>query len=130
MLGSELLPAGHYTQIRLNVIKATIHFDNKSTSLTACAPSITVPGTQFTDVRVASGEVKLNGEFRLDPGATVELLLDFDGNQSIRQQGGGGNSGNGNGNGRGNGTGGDTSAPEEGSYSLHPVVTILSITPQ
>ena len=129
VLGSELLPAGHYTQIRLNVIKATIHFDNKSTSLTACAPSITVPGTQFTDVRVPSGEVKLNGEFRLDPGATVEMLLDFDGNQSIRQQGGGA-SGNGNGNGRGNGTGGSTSAPEEGRYSLHPVVRILSITPQ
>ena len=91
--------------------------------LTACAPSITVPGTQFTDVRVASGEVKPNGEFRLDPGATVELLLDFDGNRSIRLRAAG-KQWQRYGNGRGNGTGGDTSAPEEGSYSLHPVVTI------
>lgn len=120
VLGSEMLPAGHYTQIRLNVKKATIHFDNESTSTTACAPSITVLGTQFTEVQVSSGEVKLNREFTLDPGAVVNMLLDFDGDKSIRQQGGGG---------RGNG-GGGTSAPEDGSYSLQPVVSIISVSAQ
>jgi Domain of unknown function (DUF4382) len=129
VLGSDLLPAGHYTQVRLQVKAATIHFDNASTSTTACAPSITVPGTQFANVKVASGEVKLNREFTLDAGATVTMVLDFDGDKSIRQQGGGGNGG-GNGNGNGNGNGGGTSAPENGSYSLQPVVSIVSVTGQ
>jgi hypothetical protein len=122
VLGSEMLPAGHYTQIRLNVTKATIHFDNESTSVTACAPSITVPGTRFTDVRVSSGEVKLNRQFRVDPDAVVNILLDFDGDKSIRQQGNGGN-------GRG-GQGTGTTAPENGNYSLQPVVTVVEVTPQ
>ena len=120
VLGSEMLPAGHYPQIRLNVKKATLHFDNESTSTTACAPSITVLGTQFTEVQVSSGEVKLNRQFTLDPGAVVNMLLDFDGDKSIRQQGGGG---------RGNG-GGGTSAPEDGNYSLQPVVSIISVSAQ
>jgi hypothetical protein len=118
VLGSAMLPAGHYTQIRLNVKSATIHFDNPSASLTACAPSITVPGTQFTTVQVPSGEVKLNREFTLAADAVVNMLLDFDGDQSIRQQGGG----------RGGGAG--VSAPEEGRYSLQPVVSILSVSSQ
>ena len=58
------------------------------------------------------------------------MVLDFDGDKSIRQQKGGGN-GNGNGNGNGgNGSGGGTSAPENGSYSLQPVVAIVSVTAQ
>lgn len=129
VLGSDLLPAGHYTQIRLHVKSATIHFDNESTSATACAPSITVPGTQFANVRVASGEVKLNRQFTLDAGGSVMMVLDFDGDKSIRQQGGG-SSGNGNGNGNGNSNGGGTSAPEDGRYSLQPVVSIVSVTAQ
>jgi hypothetical protein len=134
VLGSALLPAGHYTQIRLQVKSATIHFDNASTSATACAPSITVPGTRFANVKVPSGEVKLNREFTLDAGGTVTMVLDFDGDKSIRQQGGGGNGngngGNGNGNGNGNGSSGGASAPENGSYSLQPVVAIVSVTVQ
>jgi uncharacterized protein DUF4382 len=134
VLGSTSLPAGHYTQIRLQVRSATIHFDNASNSATACAPSITVPGTRFANVRVPSGEVILNREFTIDAGGTVTMVLDFDGDKSIRQQGGGGNgNGNGNGgngNGNGNGNGGGTSAPEDGSYSLQPVVSIVSVTAQ
>lgn len=118
VLGSEILPAGHYTQIRLNVKAATIHFDNESTSLTACAPAITVPGTQFTTVQVPSGQVILNRQFTLEPDAVVNMLLDFDGDKSIRQQGGGG---------RGNA---GSSAPEDGRYSLQPVISILSVSAQ
>jgi hypothetical protein len=128
VLGSDVLPAGHYTQIRLHVKSATIHFDNASNSATACAPSITVPGTRFANVRVPSGEVILNREFMLNAGGTMTMVLDFDGDKSIRQQGGGGN-GNGNG-GNGNGNGGGTSAPENGSYSMQPVVSIVSVTAQ
>lgn len=120
VLGSDALPAGHYTQIRLRVKSATIHFDNESASATPCAPSITVPGTQFTSVRVPSGEVKLNRQFTLDPGGVVQMVLDFDGDKSIRRQGGGGN-------GNGPNSGG---APEDGRYSLQPVVSIVSVTAQ
>lgn len=124
VLGSGSLPAGHYTQIRLHVSSATIHFDNASASAAACAPSITVPGTRFTQVRVPSGEVILNREFTLNAGGTMTMVLDFDGDKSIRQQGGGNGS-----NGNGNGNGGGTSAPEDGRYSLQPVVSIVSVTP-
>lgn len=118
LLGTETLPAGHYTQIRLHVKQATIHFDNESTSSTACEPSITVPGTQFASVRVASGEVKLNRQFTLEADGAVQILLDFDGDKSIREQGGGKSK-----------KGGNTT-PENGRYSMQPVVKVVSVTAQ
>ena len=36
---------------------------------------------------VPSGEVKLNREFTLAAGGSVNILLDFDGDKSIHQQG-------------------------------------------
>ncbi len=119
LLGSEMLAAGHYTQIRLNVKAVTIHFDNASTSLTACAPSMTVAGTQFTQVQVPSGQVTLNRQFTLEPGAVVNILLDFDGDKSIREQGG-----------SARGNGGGANAPEDGRYSLQPVVSVVSVSAQ
>jgi len=68
---------------------ATIHFDNASTVATACAPSITVPGRRFANVKVPSGEVKLNGTFTLTAGTATTLLLDFDGESSIEKTGNG-----------------------------------------
>jgi hypothetical protein len=108
ILGVGPLPAGHYTQLRLVVSKATIYFDNASSG-PACAPSIAAPGGANAAVDVPSGELKLNREFALVADGGTTILLDFDGNQSVKQTG--------NGNGRGN----------AGGYMMAPVIGIVSV---
>ena len=43
ILGTEGVPAGDYTQVRLLVASAALYFDNPSVG-PACAPSIVAPG--------------------------------------------------------------------------------------
>ncbi len=109
VLGVGSLPAGHYTQVRLVVSSAALYFDNASSG-PACAPSIPAPAGTNAPVTIPSGEVKLNNEFTVASGGTT-MLLDFDGDQSVRQTGGG--------NGRGNGGG-----PQ---YLMTPVIRIVSV---
>ena len=92
VLGVGSLPAGKYTQVRLNVTSAAIYFDAPSTG-PACSPAIAPPAGASASVEIPSGEVNLNNEFIVTGSATT-MLLDFDGDQSIHQTG----SGNGNGN--------------------------------
>ena len=61
---------------------------------------------------IPSGELKLNREFDLASSGGTTILLDFDGDQSVRL------TGNGNGNGRGNGG---------GQYMMTPVIGIVSV---
>jgi len=112
VLGVAALPAGKYTQIRLNVSTAAIYFDAPSTG-PACAPSLTPPGGDFEPVTIPSGEIKLNNEFTL-AGTGTTITLDFDGDQSVRQTGGG--------NGRGN-SGGTSSR----RYMMSPVIRVVSV---
>jgi len=108
ILGVGSLPAGHYTQLRLVVSSATIYFDNSSSGA-ACGPSMPAPAGENAPVDIPSGELKLNREFDLaSPGATT-ILLDFDGDRSIRLTG--------NGNGHGN----------TGKYMMTPVIGIVSV---
>jgi len=111
VLGVGSLPAGHYTQIRLTVESATLYFDKAATT-GPCAPSITAPGEVFATLKVPSGTVKLNREFTVPEGGATTMLLDFDGDRSIKQTGGG----NGNGNGA-----------AKGSYTMTPVINIESV---
>jgi hypothetical protein len=108
VLGVGSLPAGHYTQVRLVVSSANIYFDNQSSG-PACAPTITAPAGKNAPVDVPSGEVKLNREFTIT-GAASTMLLDFDGDQSIKQTGS--NNGKGNGNTK---------------YMMTPVIRIVSV---
>jgi len=113
VLGVGSLPAGHYTQIRLTVAAATIYFDAPSVG-TPCAPQIAAPAGENWPVDVPSGVVKLNREFTITGAGATAILLDFDGDRSIKQTGSG-NGGNANGNGRGNGNGNrdsDNGAPK------------------
>jgi len=87
VLGTGPLPAGHYTQLRLIVASAVIYFDNATTG-TACAPTIAAPAGRNAAVDIPSGEVRLNREFDLSSGGT-SILLDFDGDQSVRETGNG-----------------------------------------
>ena len=119
VLGVGALPAGKYTQVRLVVSSAALYFDNAAAG-SACAASIDAPAGESAAVDVPSGEIKLNHEFTVSGGTT--MLLDFDGDQSVRQTGGG-SSGNGNGNSKGNGGGTHAST----KYMMSPVVRVVSV---
>jgi len=124
VLGVGSLPAGKYTQVRLVVASANIYFDTPSSG-SACASSIAPPAGASAAVDIPSGEVKLNREFTLTTaGAT--MLLDFDGDQSIRQTGSGNSNGNGNGNSKGNGNGQGNSGSNT-KYMMSPVIRVLSV---
>jgi len=108
VLGVGSLPAGHYTQVRLVVTTASLYFDNASGGA-ACAPSIAAPAGKSAPVDVPSGEVKLNHEFSITGSATT-MLLDFDGDQSVKQTGSGNGKGNAN--------------PK---YLMTPVIRVVSV---
>jgi hypothetical protein len=102
VLGTASLPTGHYTQVRLVVQSAMLFFDNASTG-SACATTITAPAGASAALEIPSGEVRLNREFDVTSSATTTMLLDFDGDQSIRLTG-------------------------SSRYMMTPVITILSVS--
>lgn len=106
ILGVGSLPAGHYTQLRLVVSKAAIYFQNASSGA-ACAPSIAAPAGTSAAVDIPSGEIKLNREFELASSGGTAILLDFDGDKSVKQTGSS----------SGNGVG----------YIMTPVIGIVSV---
>lgn len=106
VLGVGSLPSGHYTQVRLVVSAANIYFDNASSG-GACAASISAPAGKSAPVEIPSGELKLNHEFTVAGGATT-MLLDFDGDHSIKATG----SGNG-------------KSPTK--YMMTPVIRVVSV---
>ena len=85
ILGTGELASGHYTQVRLTVSSAALYFDTASAGA-ACAPAIAAPTGRSAPVDVPSGEVKLNREFDIT-GATTTMLVDFDGDRSVRETG-------------------------------------------
>ena len=101
LLGTGTISPGQYTMIRLNVQSAKIYFDNSAVSSTPCAPSIAEPAGASSALKIPSGEVKLNGSFTLSSSAPTTILVDFDGESSIHQNG--------------------------NSYTMNPVVRIVSV---
>jgi len=100
VLGTTTLPAGHYTQVRLLVATAALYFTEATTGDT-CAASFNLSGPKV-DVTIPSGEVKLNREFDISPNSTTSILLDFDGDKSVREMG-------------------------NGAYSMSPVISIVTV---
>ena len=88
LLGTGALPAGHYTQLRLVVASATLYFDNASSG-PACASTIAAPSGRSTSVDIPSGELRLNRDFDLTSTTPTTILLDFDGDRSVRDTGNG-----------------------------------------
>ena len=86
ILGVGTLTAGHYTQVRLDVSRAAIYFDNASTG-NACAPVMAVPAGRNAPVEIPSGEIKLNREFDVASDGVTTMVLDFDGDRSIHVTG-------------------------------------------
>ena len=101
VLGTTTLPAGHYTQVRLLVATAALYFTEATTGDTCAAPD----AFKLSDpkvVTIPSGEVKLNREFDISPNSTTSILLDFDGDKSVREMG-------------------------NGAYSMSPVISIVTV---
>lgn len=88
LLGVGPLPGGHYTMVRLVVSRATLYFDNASEG-PACSNAITPPAGRSANLEIPSGEVKLNRPFDLGEGATITMLIDFDGDRSVTETGNG-----------------------------------------
>lgn len=86
VLGTGPLAAGHYTQVRLTVSSADLYFANPATG--GPCGSVTAAGAK-SPVDIPSGQVILNRPFDLAEGATMQMLLDFDGERSINQLGNG-----------------------------------------
>jgi hypothetical protein len=103
LLGTGPLAAGHYTQIRLVVVSAALYFDNTSSS-TPCASTISAPAGRSATVVIPSGDIRLNREFDMATTGTTtnSILLDFDGDQSVKDTG-------------------------NGTYMMTPVVSIVSV---
>jgi len=53
-------------------------------------------------VTIPSGDVKLTREFDIAPNSTTSILLDFDGDKSVREMG-------------------------NGSYAMSPVISIVTV---
>ncbi len=102
VLGVGPLPVGHYTQLRLVVSGASIYFDS-ATSGSACASTISPPAGSSAAVDIPSGELKLNREFDLTSTTSTNILLDFDGDQSIKATG-------------------------NGKYTMTPVIAVVSVS--
>ena len=102
LLGVGQLEAGHYTQLRLEVFRTRIYWDNESAG-SACASTIIAPLGTFSEATVPSGTIHLNRQFTIEPGATTTITLDFDGDKSIKQTG-------------------------NGKYMMQPVIAIMSVT--
>jgi len=101
VLGTGPLTPGHYTMVRLTVSSAALYFENEAPS-PACAPTIAPPAGRSAQVEIPSGVVRLNRSFEVAEGKGATMLLDFDGDRSVRETG-------------------------NGRYMMSPVITVVSV---
>src|SRR5207247_710741 len=101
VLGVGTLPAAHYTMVRLVVASAALYFDAASSG-SACAATMAAPNGRSAPLAIPSGEVKLNRQFDVPASGTTTMLLDFNGDQSIRETG-------------------------NGQFSMTPVIAVVSV---
>ena len=88
VLGTGILAAGHYTQVRLTVSSAILDFDSASSGA-ACQPSIAPAGKNTANITIPSGQLILNREFDVTQNGATTITLDFDGDQSVHARGSG-----------------------------------------
>ncbi len=102
VLGVGALEPGHFTQLRLVVASAVI-YDSPSSSEMPCAFDLAAPADGSSEpVTIPSNEIKLNREFDVTAHNTTEILLDFDGDRSVKRTG-------------------------NGTYRMTPVIAVVSI---
>jgi Domain of unknown function (DUF4382) len=101
VLGTGPLPTGHYTDVRLVVASATIYFEATSSG-SPCAATIGGLTGRTASLTIPSGDLRLNREFDVKSNSTTTMLLDFDGDQSVKDTG-------------------------NGSYVMTPVINVVSV---
>lgn len=101
VLGTGALTPGRYTMVRLTVSSAALYFENAATGA-ACAPTIATPAGRSAPLEIPSGEVRLNRPFEVTNGTGTTMLLDFDGDRSVRETG-------------------------NGRFMMTPVITVVSV---
>ncbi|MBI3047386.1 MAG: DUF4382 domain-containing protein [Acidobacteria bacterium] len=100
VLGTGALTPGRYTMVRLVVTSAALYFENAAEGA-ACAPTLTATG-RSAQLEIPSGEVRLNRPFEVAEGGGTTMLLDFDGERSVRETG-------------------------NGRFMMTPVITVVSV---
>jgi len=88
LLASATMSPGSYTHIRLTVQTAKIFFDNGSTSTTPCATTIAEPAGAVFPLALSPANGEVNGVYTMPTDGALNVLLDFDAQASIIDQGG------------------------------------------
>lgn len=101
VLGTGPLTPGRYTMVRLVVTSAALYFEQTAAG-PACAPTIAALAGRAGVVEIPSGVVRLNRPFEVTEGAGTTMLLDFDGDRSVRETG-------------------------NGRFMMTPVITVVSV---
>ena len=104
LLGSGVIPLADYTSVRVTIESARVFGDFSSSSLTPCARSIPEPDGSAPPTVMASREGRTSGAFQVRAGTATTVLIDFDGEASLTQDGPGDGS---------------------GTYMLNPVIRFL-----
>ena len=87
LLATGSLSQGSYTHVRLTVQSAKIFFDYGSTS-SPCAATIAEPAGSVFPLRLAPATGEVNGTYTVPADGTLNVLIDFDADASIKDQGG------------------------------------------
>ena len=88
LIAASTMSPGSYTHIRLTVQSAKIFFDFGSTSPTPCATTIAEPAGAVFPLRLAPATGEVNGTYTVSTDGSLNVLLDFDAEASIKDQGG------------------------------------------
>ena len=113
LVGKDL-PAGAYTQLRLTVVEAMLYFGGTPDNV-PCGGTLNAPlGGLPASVEIPSGEIKLNRPFTLANEGMTSILLDFDGDRSVKEMG----------------KIDDPAHPEDGRYRMTPVIGVVSVDEQ
>jgi hypothetical protein len=99
-IASGVLPAGEYSEVRVNVQSVVLYQDNASNA--ACAATITAPSGRATVMSGAPTEVVISRSFRMETGRDTTMRVALNSEQSFQPGGG-------------------------GAYAFQPVVTVLSV---
>ncbi len=120
IVGDGVFEAGHYTGMRLTVDAGAIFFGDAVAGGDACVPTADVvePADPKGTVVVPSGVIHINRQFTVPDGGVVTILLDFDGDASIREI---------NENAACNGNKKTCEEESVGTYRLSPVISVVSV---
>ena len=87
LLAVGSMPHAEYTWVRLIIQSARLYVQNSAVSPTPCARSIPEPAGESYAMNLASREGSTNGSFPVTSTEGRTVLLDFDGEASITENG-------------------------------------------